>query len=286
MITDSGNLRQMSDELVDLHLAHLQAGGKSHHTIAARRSVLLQLHGRLPYGLAYAATEQIEAWLADLRTAGRSGWTLHVYAFHTFGFFKWATVAGFLDGDPTATIEKPRHPRTVPKPVTEDELAKALQLPEPYATAAVLAGFEGLRAGEIAACYREHITEEVTRVPRGKGGYPGVVPTHPFVWQWIRRRPEGPLVPDYRGRQRDGHWLTVSIRPRFDQAGLPEVHLHRLRHRFGTVIQQNTGNIRVTQECMRHLSITSTQGYTLVPDDQRAAAVAALPVPWGPPAGQ
>ena len=165
----------------------------------------------------------------------------------------------------------------------------------PIGLASALAGLAGLRVSEIAACLSEHITAEVLLVPVGKGGRVGSVPTHPYLWQLLqehpprppltdaRGRPVNPLIRDRLGRMVTGRWLTSLARERFDRAGLPEVHLHRLRHRYGTMIQQMTGDIRITQECMRHESIQSTVGYTLVTASRRAAVVAALPVP-GPPA--
>jgi integrase len=284
MITIGYDHARMSDGMIGLHIAHLRAGGKSPRTIESRRSVLRRLNQYLPFGLCFAATEQIEAWLADLQTLGRSRWTLSIYNYHVVAFYQWATTAGFLDGDPTATIPRPRKPQSIPNPVTEDELKVALALPEPIRTAAILAGFEGLRASEIAACHREHVTAEAVAVICGKGGDPGTVPTHPFVWEHVRLRAAGPLVTDRWGRVVDGHWLTMAARRHFDQAGLEGVHLHRLRHRFGTVAQEMTGDVRVTQELLRHRHVTSTQGYTLVTNERRTAAVLALPVP-GTPAG-
>lgn len=279
MLAERDKYRQMSNDLLDEHLTHLKASGQSDRTIESRQSVLRRLSDILPFGLVYAATEQIEAWLAELRDAGRSRWTIAVYSYHVRSFFQWACKAGFLDGDPTADIARAKYPRCIPKPVDEDELARALAMAEPFRTAAVLAAFAGLRASEIAACRREHITPERLTVPTGKGGDPGSVPTHPYLWDVVQFRPAGFLITDRLGREVSGHWLTVHIRGHFDAAGLPGVHLHRLRHRYGTQIQELFGDIRVTQECMRHRSIASTEGYTKVTSARRTAAVAALPVP-------
>jgi hypothetical protein len=47
-----------------------------------RGCVLRQLNSWLPYGLAYAATEQIEAWIAELRRRGKAKATLRIYPYH------------------------------------------------------------------------------------------------------------------------------------------------------------------------------------------------------------
>jgi integrase len=170
-------------------------------------------------------------------------------------------------------------PRCVPKPVTQDELRRSLLLPEPYRTAVILAAFAGLRASEIAGCRREHITDTTVTVPHGKGDEPGTVPAHPYVWDHVRDRPPGPLVTDRHGRAVTGRWLSSRMRIALDRAALRGVHLHRYRHWYGTMVQEMTGDLRVTQECLRHRHVGSTAGYTLVTSARRAAAVAALPVP-------
>lgn len=253
--------------------------------------MLRQLNARLPYGLCYAAQEQIEGWFGDLRAARRSKNTIANYDYHTRGFYSWATKRGYLDGDPTADIPKPGFPRGIPDPTTEEHLALVLTLDEPWRTAALLAAFAGLRSSECAGCHREHITVERLIVPHGKGDEAGVVPTHPYLWEHIKDRPRGPLIVNHRtGQPVTGHWLTVHMRKRIDERldlgwatlGSSRVHLHALRHRYGTVIQEAGGDLRLTQECMRHKSSASTEVYTKVTNKRRSAAVAALPVPEVP----
>jgi site-specific recombinase XerD len=279
MLTAGNDYARMSDELLDLHLKHLSAGRKSEATRDARRVVLNQLYHCLPFGLVYATTEQLEAWLAGLVERGCSRWTLTIYRYHVRMFYQWAHEAGFLPGNPSASLPKLRAPQSIPDPITEAELELCLTLAEPFRTACILAAFAGLRRAEIAKCRREHITAEALMIPSGKGDVPGVVPTHPFVWEHVANRGPGHLILDRGGRPVRPHWLSVEMRGAFDALGLPDVHLHRLRHRYGTVIQAQTGDIRVTQECLRHASISSTQGYTLVTDERRTSAVNALPIP-------
>lgn len=279
MITGRHEARMMSDQLIDLHLAHLRAGGKSDRTIEARTNVLNRLNDRLPFGLIYAATEQLEGWLAELREHGRSRWTLATYSYHVRAFYRWATAAGFQDGDPATAMPRASAPRLLPNPATEDELAAILDLPEPICTAAVLAGWAGMRVSEIAACRREHVTAEKILIPSGKGEKMGIVDTHPFVWEWLHDRPPGLLILNRYGKPVSGHWISMTARYHLNKIGLQRVHLHMLRHRYGTLIQETVGDLRVTQECLRHANINSTAGYTLVAGSRRREAVLTLPVP-------
>lgn len=53
---------------------------------------------------------------------------------------------------------------------------------------------------------------------------------------------------------------------------------HSLRHTYGTEIQRKGKDIRVTQDLMRHRSISSTQIYLHVTDEQRNRAIDLLTV--------
>ncbi len=285
MITDREHDRRMGNCLIDDHAAHLRAAGKSERTIEARVEVLRRLNTYLPFGLAFAATEQIEAWLAlpTRRGKRRSRWTTITFGTHIRGFYAWADRAGLLVGDPAMLIGRPPNPKSVPKPVTEDELERALKSDDPWFVAVALAAFAGLRADEIARARREHVTEDSVSV-LGKGEDPGSVPTHAYLWSVVVDRPAGLFVTD-RGKPVTGRWISAHARHHFDAIGLPEVTMHRFRHWYGTTIQRLTGDIRITQECMRHRQVSSTQGYTLVTGAQRTAAVAGLPVPGRASAG-
>ena len=66
----------------------------------------------------------------------------------------------------------------------------------------------------------------------------------------------------------------------FTRAGVPG-SAHSLRHFYGTqTLRSSGGNLRVTQELMRHASPATTAIYTKVDDEQMRAAVDALPIPY------
>jgi integrase/recombinase XerC len=143
----------------------------------------------------------------------------------------------------------------------------------------MLAAYAGLRASELAAVRREHVTERLIRIPQAKGGDPASVDTHPVIWDMVKSRPAGPLAVRPSGRPLSGHWLTARQRAHFDKIGMPDVTLHRFRHWFGTMLLDAGNDLRTVQESLRHRSITSTEGYTLVSGGQRRLAIRSLPTP-------
>lgn len=263
-------------ELIHAHARYLRAAGHSPHTVEDRIGILNRLHESLPFGLCYASTDELEDWLQHDPTW--SDWTRATYAMHIRGFYRWAN-GRFLAGDPTADMVRPRIPSCVPNPVTNEELAIALRLsPEPWFTAVILASYAGLRASELAGVRREHVTEHSIRILRAKGGNPAVVDTHPTIWELARPHPPGPLVMA-NGRPITGKWLSARGGRHFASIGLPGVTLHRFRHWFGTTLLNEGHDLRTVQESLRHRSVTSTQGYTLVGGGQRRLAIRSLPTP-------
>lgn len=266
---------------IDAHVAHLRASGYSPRTVSAREDILRRLHSHLPDGLLHAATDEIDQWLA---TPGWSAWTRCTYAAHIRAFYAWATRRNLLDGDPAAEMARPRTPRCTPKPVTDEELARALQSPDPWYTIILVAAAAGLRASEIAQLRREDVTEDAVNVRRGKGGDPGMVPCHPALWAHIEAKPTGPLIL-HQGRPVSGRWISAHARHHFDAIGLPQIHLHRLRHTFATMLYEQGADPLVIQQLMRHRSVTSTQVYTAVRSGKRRLAINTLPIPTRPLSG-
>lgn len=264
----------MSD-LIEEYLQVLRREEKSRATIRDRGRLLRRLHEDMPLGIVGACREQLQAWLDYEQWSVK---TKVVYRSHMAAFFQWLQLEGYIKDDPTLRLARPRLRRALPHPATDAQLALALTAPEPLRTAVILANWAGMRRAEAADCDREHITEELILIPRGKGGDAGTVPTHPSLWEHVRLRPAGPLIVDDRGRRLSPERLGALAHRWFADHGYPErFGLHWFRHRYATLIQRLYRDIRVTQECMRHRSVSSTQIYTLVSDAQRAEAIRQLP---------
>jgi integrase len=273
----------MSD-LIEAHLAHLRASGHSPRTIRARADILTRLHHDLPTGIEAPTTDELDRWL------GRASWTnatRYTYASHIRAFYTWACGGRHphLDWNPAEDMARPKVPRWLPRPVTDDELRTALaRAPEPYLTAILLAAYAGLRQSEILTLDRRDVTPEVIYVA-GKGGRRDAVPTHPVVWAHLFGWPAGPIIRLADGRRPHRQYLTDSEKRLFTAMGLPAVRYHRFRHWYATTMLAAVGDLRVVQECMRHASVTSTEIYTYVADGQRRLAINSLPVLTTPQQG-
>lgn len=264
----------MSD-LIEVYAAWLRAAGKSPITIRVRCQVLRRLNEELDFGLDGALSVELVTWL------DRDDWSVQTkanYRDHIVGYLRWAVAQGHLDYDASTNLPRPRVPRGLPRPATETALRAALTLlPEPWNLYVRLAAFAGLRAAEIAALWREHVTAAEILV-HGKGRKMRLVPTDASIWACVQRLPPGPVARLLRsGRQASADYVSRQTGRHLDRVGLDDLTLHWFRHRFGTQTMKFCKNIRVVQELMGHTSPATTAIYTQVTADELREAVAGLP---------
>lgn len=258
------------------YITHLEQCGRSPRTVTLRRTILRRMDSDLPDGLINATPDQLRAWIYRPHWS-RSTW--HAYHGCASAFFIWATNpwSPRVSRNPMLALPAPAKPRGVPKPITDRQLAAILDLVEPRVRLwSLLAAYAGLRCIEISRLHREHIDEHILIV-LGKGEKAGVVPTHPLVWEAVRDLPAGPVARTLAGGPTTANYVSLVAIRAFAAAGLDGVHLHRLRHWFGTTVYRATRDIRRTQELLRHASPTTTALYTLISDEEREMAIRALP---------
>lgn len=271
--------------LIAHYEAHMRAAGYSRNTVEDRGKLLRRLDVDLPLGLAEATTEEIADWMAQVGS-DRDPWsqkTLATYYDGIRGFFVYHCDPGKpvgLDWDPSAGLTRPRAPRGVPRPVTDDQLAEALgRAAEPWRTYVLLAAYGGMRPFEISRQDRRHITEESVTIINGKGGKSRIVPTFPLVWHAVRDLPPGLVAqPSSTGRLDADYISSETSRYLRERLKLPGgMTLHRCRHWYATTLLGRGANLRVVQELLGHASPATTAIYTQITDEQRRIAVAALP---------
>jgi integrase/recombinase XerD len=268
----------MSD-LIPRHLKHLRAGGRCRTTIYERGRLLDRVNEGLPWGVDDADGEEITDWFGADHSTDWSVATRAVYWNHLDCYYKWGVAYGELRLNPMQHLLRPPHAKHLPDPVTNGELALAIErsLDQPWRTAVMLAAYAGLRCCEIVACRREDITEESVAVRKGKGDKPRYVDTAPDLWAYMKDRPAGPLVVGRRGHGLSAATLTQEQHKHWISVDLSEVHMHRFRHWFATELLRRGADIRTVQELMGHASLTSTQVYTQVVSASKRAAVRLLP---------
>jgi integrase/recombinase XerD len=227
-------------------------------------SVSAATHGD---GRPYRATSVVRA-LSSLR------------AFHRFLLRE-----GQISSDPTAGVVRPKLPRSLPKPLSVDDVARVLAHPDRSAKGlrdrAVLETLygAGLRISELVGLDVDDVDlqEGSVRV-LGKGGKERDVPIGRYARDAVsayltRVRPQ--LA---NARSRSALFLNFRNGGRLTRQGctwILEQHVsgasitkkvspHTLRHSFATHLLEGGADVRVVQELLGHASVATTQVYTLV----------------------
>lgn len=247
----------------------LQAAGRSPGTIRLHRHYLARLRGAhaCPWSVTTGQLQQLlstPAWAPETRKSCRAA---------VRGFYRWAHGAGRLEVDPAAALEPVRVPGGVPRPAPEI-LLRTLErhADDRLAFMAMLAGYAGLRAGEIA---RVHASDYVAGelLVKGKGGKVRAVPIVHDQLAWKLSRLQGWAFPNGHGTH-----LTPGHVSRILSRDMPQGWTaHTLRHRCATVAYAGTRDLLAVGALLGHSRPETTQRYVRVPDDAvRRAAAAAL----------
>jgi len=275
------------------HVAWLRLRGLSERTIGLRLTALAQLAGHIaPTPLPAASSGQLDSWQRSLANGGRDtgpdrtgpgrpradtlkAKSRATYVEQVTQFYRWAHRTGRTAQDPSTVLVMPRVPKRRPHPMAEADLSRALGAAPPLIRVwLLLAGYAGLRAGEVAGLTREDL-DAVPGMLRviGKGDKERFVPLAPLVLAALVAfglPAAGPLFPGVTAKT-----LSARCNRWLHQFGIRE-SVHSLRHRFGTEFYQATKDIRATQELLGHASVVTTQVYTLPDAAGMVAAVVAL----------
>lgn len=220
-------------------------------------------------------------------------------------FFKYLVEEKRMEQDPCELIDPMKLPFHLPTVLSVEETLRVVEAPDTdtpdgvrdrallelmYATGVRVSEACGLKLADINLADRVILVE-------GKGSKQRLVPVAQKAVDWLELYLSGPrktlldsarsLRPDGRTRvfvSRRGGGLTRQgvwklIRRYALAAGLSQdVHPHMLRHCFATHLLVNGADLRVVQALLGHSSISTTEVYThLSNDDLRAAYLRSHP---------
>jgi len=182
----------------------------------------------------------------------KQGISLHTVK-HVLGdlrtMLRWAEDEGWLDRSPFPRRLMPRLQERPPDRLSDDEVEKLLELPEPYRYVILLALATGLRWGEL------------TRV-RAADWQNGMLTVHQTKSGKVRRVPlDRELVQGRVGLLspfRSGSSFQRTVRKK---SGVARFHAHQLRHTMACRWLEAGGSLAALQEMLGHSTILVTQRY-------------------------
>jgi len=205
-------------------------------------------------------------------------------------FYAWMVRRGVREDDPTALLDPPKLPRSLPKALAESQIDALLGAPD---TATPLglrdrAMLElmyacGLRVSELVnlPATAVNLRQGALRV-MGKGSKERLVPLGEEAQHWLERylaqaRPQiagkralAPLFLSMNGEapSRQQFWLLVKKYAAAAGIDPDRISPHGLRHSFATHLLNHGADLRALQMLLGHSSLSTTQIYTLVAREQ------------------
>ncbi len=275
----------MLAEDVEEYLAALVSErGLSRNTVVAYRRDLKQyldfLEGDQP------EPERVEAFVKSLHARGLATSSVARKTAAVRGLHRFRVGEGLADDDPTALIDGPRRPRSLPKALPVHEVLKLIETPDGsvpggrrdralleflYAT--------GARASEAVDLDLADVDlDSATAVLTGKGSKQRLVPLGaaavaaireflPDRLAWRRAgRDTGALFLNTRGGRlsRQGIWAIFRKAAVAAEIAADRVSPHVLRHSAATHMVEGGADLRAVQQLLGHATITTTQVYTRV----------------------
>ncbi len=244
-------------------------------------------------GLDAAATEDVEAYFADLSARGLSPATAARRRAAVRQFYRFAVGEGWRTDDPSRRVDAPKKGRSLPKVLTPHEveaLIAAAGEKEPAQALRLRCMIEltyasGLRVSELLSLPLSALARDPAYlIVRGKGGKERLAPLNGAAREAVKAYL--PVRPAFFAKGVSASpWLFPSrgtsgrLTPaRFAQllqeaardAGVDpaKVSPHVLRHAFATHLLEGGADLRVVQTLLGHADIGTTQIYTHVATDR------------------
>lgn len=254
---------------------YMRGEGRSNRTISEMLGLMRRLEGYAGCRLEAVRPLDIARFLgrSTINQNSRAAYYGYIRSFYAW----WGRNGGT---NTAASVKRPKAPKGVPRPITDEQLQNLLALRMHRRTRVMiqLAAYAGLRIHEIAKIRGEDIDPMAgTLRVSGKGNKTAVLPLHPV------------LIEAAKGMPRRGWWFPGNarrpgqpIRARgvgdvignaMGRAGIPGGTAHRLRHWYGTTLVSSGTDLRTTQTLMRHEQLNTTARYVLIADPRLSEAI-------------
>lgn len=216
---------------------------------------------------ARADRQLIEQWLDGRPLGARARYTA---ISHLSAFYRWAIREELAEHDPTITVERPRLPLRLPRPITSSEAEQLIGGADELELIVLLMLDAGLRCCEVARLrWRDVDLEAGTLYVTGKGGRDRLVGLPRRLRYALYSAHADSLSPWVAEREQSPARLSQRVGVRCRELGLIGVTAHRLRHTYATRLLRATGgDLRAVQSALGHASVVSTQIYAAVDADR------------------
>ena len=274
------------------YIAHCEHVGQAKRNVIQKERHLARLSASTGADrLCDLSVDALERYLTKLRDQGASARTVNFARQIAVAFASWCVKTGRLANNHLSVapkLDESRDRRVVRRPLTDDELARLLDVARAHGRAAwyLTAALAGLRKGDLQRLTWADVdfNANAITIRHGKAKREDTVPLHPQLAAVLNhRKAEAMATPTAQVFPQ-----TVTDRTRrrdFERAGIPAVDdqgrtadLHALRTWLGTQLARRGVAPQLAQRIMRHSDYrTTNKHYTVLGLNDTANAIETIP---------
>lgn len=266
----------MAEHLLTEYAAAMRRRGLAPGTISARRGELQRWLEHTGFGWRDATRHDVERWLDRRPLGARARYTA---ISHLSAFYRWAMREELAGHDPTMTVERPRLPQRLPRPVRLEHVERLLAgvAGSELELAVLLMLDAGLRCCEVARLRWSDVDLEAgTLYVYGKGSRERLVGMPRRLRHALYLASIAPASDVVFGRTVTAARMSQVVNARCRELGV-DATAHRLRHTYATRLYRATsGDLRAVQMSLGHASVATTQIYAAIDVDRVLSAAQLL----------
>jgi integrase/recombinase XerD len=280
-------------DLIKEFLAYIQVEkGLARHTLEGYAHDLKRLEtfaAKSDKSASELTRSDLRKWIATLSREGLAPSSIARAVSATRGFFRFLMLDGHIKTHPAEDLATPQRFAYLPKFLTEDEINRLFAVPDISTVDGMrdramieLMYAAGLRVSELISVKQADIDIHSGLVMcHGKGSKERRVPIGKSAIHWLQQyaavkaaygNANSIYLFVHGGRPLTRQQAWVMIKRYAQQAGLPNISPHTLRHSFATHLIQHGADSRSVQALLGHSDISTTQIYTHITDRHLRAA--------------
>lgn len=267
-----------NERIMKRYLACLTLDGKSEKTIAQyKRSVdkLMDAIGNIPY--TEVGVYEIRYYLASEKQRGVSETTLRNQRANISAFYEWLFNEDYIPKNPCKAINPPKKRDKVKKAFSEVELDALRSACKNLKERAILEFLltSGIRVNELCEMEVSDIDFQSLKVHvrHGKGDKERITYTndvaklHLLRYLKSRKNNSAILFTNFKNEKLNPGGVRHILRELGKRAGVENVHPHRFRRTFATILASRGMKIQEIQKLLGHSDISTTLEYISTDDN-------------------
>ena len=271
--TDIVPVDDENEKIIRKYAACLYVDGRSRKTIEQYTYRIKDFYKRMQINLKEVGIYDVRMYLGIMKEKGASGSYLDGMRSYIAAFYKWMLLEGMIDRNPCDTLRPIKFSSAEEDPFTDVELEKIRESCKNFRERAMIEFLisTGVRVSELCDMNVEDINfdTKAVRVLHGKGDKERETYINPVARYHMerylaeRKDNSNALFVSKRGRLNPGG-VRFILKELEERSGVKNIHPHRFRHTFATMLSKAGMPIQHVQQLLGHAKLDTTMVYVSI----------------------